>query len=45
VIVYEHAWIVAGYGVWGVEMYLERFWACLNWAAMRNAYAQYAFRK
>ncbi len=24
VIVYEHARIVAGYGVWGMEMYLER---------------------
>ena len=43
--VHEHAWMAAGYGVWGMETYLERFWTCLNWAAVRDAYAQYAFRK
>jgi superoxide dismutase len=43
--VHEHAWMVAGYGVWGMETYLERFWTCLDWAAVRDAYAQYAFRK
>ncbi|KAN0140325.1 hypothetical protein V8E53_002221 [Lactarius tabidus] len=43
--VHEHAWMAAGYGVWGMETYLERFWTCLDWAAVRDAYAQYAFRK
>ena len=43
--VHEHAWMAAGYGVWGMETYLERFWTCLDWAAVRNAYAQYASRK
>ena len=43
--VHEHAWMAAGYGVWGMETYLERFWTCLDWAAVRNAYAQYALRK
>ena len=40
--VHEHAWMAAGYGVWGKERYLERFWTCLDWAAVRDAYAQYA---
>jgi Fe-Mn family superoxide dismutase len=40
--VHEHAWMGAGYGVWGKEKYLERFWTCLDWAAVRDAYAQYA---
>ena len=40
--VHEHAWMAAGYGVWGKETYLERFWTCLNWAAVRDAYALYA---
>ncbi|KAF8265576.1 hypothetical protein EI94DRAFT_1588428 [Lactarius quietus] len=42
--VHEHAWMAAGYGVWGMETYLERFWTYLDWAAVRNAYARYAFR-
>ncbi|KAN0140323.1 hypothetical protein V8E53_002219 [Lactarius tabidus] len=28
--------MAAGYGVWGVETYLERFWTCLDWAAVRD---------
>ncbi|KAH9068268.1 hypothetical protein EDB83DRAFT_2314754 [Lactarius deliciosus] len=43
--VHEHAWMAAGYGVWGVETYLEHFWICLDWAAVREAYARYAFHK
>jgi Fe-Mn family superoxide dismutase len=41
---HEHAWIAAGYGVWGKEAYLERFWSCLDWSAVRDAYASYALR-
>ena len=37
--VHEHAWIAVGYGVWGMETYLERFWSCLDyskrWCGMR----------
>lgn len=40
--VHEHAWMAAGYGVWGKETYLERFWSCLDWAAVRNSYALHA---
>jgi Fe-Mn family superoxide dismutase len=37
--VHEHAWMAGGYGVWGKERYLEQFWTCLDWAAVREAYA------
>ncbi|KAH9853897.1 Manganese/iron superoxide dismutase [Lenzites betulinus] len=30
--VHEHAWVDAGYGVWGKEEYLKRFWTVTNWA-------------
>jgi Fe-Mn family superoxide dismutase len=40
--VHEHAWMAAGYGVWGKETYLERFWTCLDWAAVRDAYERHA---
>ncbi|KAI0253154.1 Manganese/iron superoxide dismutase [Lactifluus subvellereus] len=43
--VHEHAWMAAGYGVWGKETYLERFWTCLDWAAVRDAYARYAMHR
>jgi Fe-Mn family superoxide dismutase len=39
--VHEHAWMAAGYGVWGKETYLDRFWTCLDWAAVRDAYVWY----
>ncbi|KAG9102508.1 hypothetical protein FRC06_001921 [Ceratobasidium sp. 370] len=28
----EHAWVSSGYGVWGKEEYLRKFWSVLNWA-------------
>jgi superoxide dismutase len=40
--VHEHAWMATGYSVWGKERYLDRFWMCLDWAAVRDAYAWYA---
>jgi Fe-Mn family superoxide dismutase len=42
--VHEHAWMAGGYGVWGKEAYLERFWSCLDWSAVRDAYGSYARR-
>jgi hypothetical protein len=39
--VHENAWMAVGYSVWG----MERFWTCLDWAAVWEAYAQYAFLK
>jgi hypothetical protein len=38
---HEHAWMAAGYGVWGKETYLERSWSSLDWVAVRDAYALY----
>ncbi|QRV91489.1 superoxide dismutase, Fe-Mn family [Ceratobasidium sp. AG-Ba] len=29
--VHEHAWVSSGYGVWGKEEYLKRFWSVLDW--------------
>lgn len=29
--IHEHAWMAAGYGVWGKEEYLKRFWSVLDW--------------
>ncbi|KAH8989370.1 hypothetical protein EDB86DRAFT_2943661 [Lactarius hatsudake] len=31
-------------GVWGKETHLEHFGTCLDWVAVRDAYARYAFR-
>ncbi|CAE7224963.1 unnamed protein product [Rhizoctonia solani] len=28
----EHAWMSSGYGVWGKEKYLQKFWTVLDWA-------------
>jgi len=35
-------WMAAGDGVGSMETYLERSWTCLDWAAVRDTYAQYA---
>lgn len=37
--VYEHAWMSAGYGVWGKEQWLKEFWSVLNWKRVDAAYA------
>ncbi|KAH9950107.1 Manganese/iron superoxide dismutase [Amylocystis lapponica] len=29
--VHERAWVGAGYGVWGKEEYIKRFWSVLDW--------------
>ncbi|KAG6900106.1 hypothetical protein C0993_002791 [Termitomyces sp. T159_Od127] len=36
--VYEHAWMAAGYGVWGKEAWLKEFWNVLNWEKVSKAY-------
>ncbi|EIN10327.1 hypothetical protein PUNSTDRAFT_50985 [Punctularia strigosozonata HHB-11173 SS5] len=38
----EHAWMAGGYGVWGQEEYLKRFWTVLDWAKVSQAYAKFA---
>ncbi|KAJ7638475.1 manganese superoxide dismutase [Roridomyces roridus] len=34
----EHAWVSAGYGVWGKEAWLREFWNVLNWRQVSQAY-------
>ncbi|KIM33454.1 hypothetical protein M408DRAFT_19745 [Serendipita vermifera MAFF 305830] len=29
--VHEHMWMAGGYGIWGKEEYLRRFWNVVNW--------------
>lgn len=36
--VYEHAWMSAGYGIWGKEQWLREFWSVLNWQRVDAAY-------
>jgi len=38
----EHAWMAAGYGVWGKEEWLKKFWTVLDWQKVSSMYA-YAF--
>ncbi|KAK7061398.1 manganese superoxide dismutase [Favolaschia claudopus] len=37
--VQEHAWLMAGYGVWGKEAWLREFWNVLNWRQVGQSYA------
>ncbi|KDR83513.1 hypothetical protein GALMADRAFT_235700 [Galerina marginata CBS 339.88] len=36
--VYEHAWMSAGFGVWGKEAWLREFWSVLDWRKVSKAY-------
>lgn len=38
--VQEHAWLTAGYGVWGKEAWLREFWSVLNWRQVSEGYKQ-----
>ncbi|TDL29795.1 manganese and iron superoxide dismutase [Rickenella mellea] len=40
--VHEHAWMSAGYGVWGKEEYLKRFWTCVDWATVSDDFTKLA---
>jgi Fe-Mn family superoxide dismutase len=35
----EHAWMAAGYGVWGKEEWLKKFWTVLDWKKVSSMYA------
>lgn len=34
----EHAWMAAGYGVWGKEEWLKKFWTVLDWQKISTMY-------
>ncbi|KAJ7873352.1 manganese superoxide dismutase [Mycena olivaceomarginata] len=36
--VQEHAWLTAGYGIWGKEAWLREFWSVLNWRQVTKSY-------
>ncbi|KAJ6510203.1 manganese superoxide dismutase [Mycena vitilis] len=36
--VHEHAWLSAGYGVWGKEAWLREFWSVLNWRQIGESF-------
>ena len=36
--VHEHAWMSAGYGVWGKEEWLKKFWTVLDWEKVSRSY-------
>ena len=36
--VYEHAWMSAGFGVWGKEDWLREFWTVLDWEKVNKAF-------
>lgn len=40
--VHEHAWVSAGYGVWGKEEYVKRFWSAVNWDKISRDFEMYA---
>ncbi|KAI1793016.1 Manganese/iron superoxide dismutase [Ganoderma leucocontextum] len=40
--VHEHAWVGAGYGVWGKEEYMRRFWSVVDWAKVVKVYEKVA---
>jgi len=42
--VYEHAWMSAGYGVWGKEPWLKEFWNVLDWEKVSKAYRSHQDR-
>ncbi len=40
--IHEHAWMSAGYGVWGKKEYLKRFWTVLDWSKVSDTYLSFA---
>jgi len=43
--VHEHAWLTAGYGIWGKEEYLKRFWTVLDWKKVSDGFNFFAPRR
>ncbi|KAH9894151.1 Manganese/iron superoxide dismutase [Cubamyces lactineus] len=40
--VHEHAWVSAGYGVWGKEEYMKRFWTVVDWQKVNALFTKVA---
>ena len=39
--VHEHAWMIAGYGIWGKEEYVKRFWSVVDWSFVSAGYLKF----
>lgn len=39
--VHERAWMSAGYGIWGKEEWLKKFWTVLDWDKVSQAYVKF----
>jgi Fe-Mn family superoxide dismutase len=39
--VHEHAWMSAGYGVWGKEEWLKKFWTVLDWGKVSRSFLSF----
>ncbi|KAJ4472100.1 hypothetical protein J3R30DRAFT_3298684 [Lentinula aciculospora] len=42
--IYEHNWMSAGFGVWGKEQWLKKFWDVLDWEKVSKAYDYFRVR-
>ncbi|KAJ3902893.1 Manganese/iron superoxide dismutase [Lentinula edodes] len=42
--VHEHAWLSAGYGVWGKERWVRGFWDVVDWGKVSRAYEYFRVR-
>ena len=40
--VHEHAWLSAGYGIWGKEEYVRRFWSVVDWSKISVDFGNFA---
>jgi superoxide dismutase, Fe-Mn family len=38
--VHEHAWMSAGYGVWGKEEWTKKFWSVVDWERASQAFTK-----
>lgn len=38
--IHEHAWMSAGYGVWGKEAWLKEFWSVVDWGRVSEGYKE-----
>ena len=39
--VHEHAWLSAGFGVWGKEAWMQKFWTVVHWKQVSEHYTRY----
>jgi len=42
---YEHAWMSAGFGVWGKEAWITEFWTALDWRKISRTYDDVLHRR